>query len=488
MIQFSSQNEMRSNPLFGLADLMCYRETMGKKSLVFIVAVAAVLFFQNCGKAGFDSQGGLDQGSNSALSTDPKIVGSPFPYEASANVISYMSCPTGETSPNKDAYYNFKLMGAETTSFNTIVSALSRVNLNTLAPMGEGGVRLTPEYVAYMDKNFKGLKSNATSEQIQAALQAHPEYKDARLQISFRKVADIKGTLLNHPGSSTPAAEWIIDKLSSPLNAKLISDSRDKWVNTFPRTTLEPATISSAMAFSAPSEKDMENFRAQLSRDFYLTMAFIKNDKTSGNALQFVGYPAGTDGIYGRGYALQFSNPPKPAAVTTASYNTTTGIPKPRAAILSSTGIFEYDLATGSPVSATWNCLSYGIVRYQDKNLCPVEEYSRINRDQLEVIRKVLRAEDWQVNTTMGCIVPTQSNSAFSCYNAGTAANPANERALWAGNTMLNFTGGPRGFGYPYPDPAGALTTGIEYRYWTKNCSSTFRECVNFANFCYKKK
>lgn len=463
-----------------------------KLALLSILGLGVVINFQNCGKAGFESQTDLDSLSSTSDSADVKVTSAPFPFEVSANVISYMSCPTASQSSNTEAYYNFKIAATDTGAFNAITSALKTYQQNgtlsssvkVLNPMAMAGMRLRSDYLSYMDKNFKGLSTQAAPEQIETALQTHPDYKQARLQLSLRKVGDLRNSFLNAPGQQAPVAQWIADKLSAPLLSQALATNRDQFITSFPKSSLEPTPIRSSVLFSSPSEVDMGNYRALIEREYYLSLGFVKNDGENKANSQLVGFPAGTDGIYGRGYRLQFGYPAKPLPVnpTAVSY-IAGGVPKPRSTLQSGTGVTEYNLETGESIPGTWACMQYGIVRYQDRALCPVENYASISRDQLDVVRKVLRAEDWQVNTTLGCIVPTASNSQFSCYKT-TGPNPVDEQAVWS--TLLNAN---MGFGFPYDGEygGGSSTPGIEYRYWTKNCSGNYRECVNFATFCYKQ-
>ena len=468
---------------------------MGKKTIFAVLALATLFLFQNCGKAGFESQDQLNLNSSSLSSTTPTVSGAPFPFDAGANVVSYMSCPTVTSANSNDAYYSFKVLGVEPTAFNNISTTLTNAiragqPAVALPFMADGGIRLNPNYVAMMDKNFKGLGSTIPTTQLQSILQTSADYQDARLQIGFRKITDLRNTVLNFPaasgGQSTPAAQWVFDKFSSPVLSKYLAQNRDKYVTAFPTNATDMGSFNASLPYATLSETDMTNFRSLLSRDYYLTMSYIKNDSAlAGNSLpQLNAYPAGTDGIQGKGYAIQFGNPPPGPLVSSAvSYTNSDGSLKPRAAVPTRTGITEYDLSTGTAISGTWSCFSYGIVRYQDKDLCPVEDYSSLNRNrgQLDLVRKVLRAEDWQVNTSLGCIVPTGANSAFSCYNT-TSSNPVNERAAW---TSQLASGGGFGANYSVAPP---LTTGIEYRYWNQNCGGQYRECVNFATFCYKQR
>jgi hypothetical protein len=458
-------------------------------ALLLVLGIGVVINFQNCGKAGFESQSDLASMTGTVQPAGAGISASPFPFEASANVISYMSCPTSAQSNNPEGFYNFKIAASDTGAINTIVNSYNQSGatssgLSVLNPMASAGMHLRPDFLTYIDQNFKGLKTQATPEQLATAIATHPDYKYARLQLSLRSQGDVRNTFLNAPGQTAPVAQWIGDILSAPLMSQTLANSRDQLITSFPKNSLEPMPIRSSVLFSSPSEIDMGNFRSLIEREYYLALAFVRNDGQNAANAQLVAYPAGVSGIYGRGYKLQFSYPARPMAVPMASVSYTAGgAAKPRSTLASGTGVMEYNLETGDGIPGTWACLQYGIVRYEDKALCPIENYGSIARDKLDVVRKVLRAEDWQVNTTLGCIVPTSSNSQFSCYNTKGPA-PTDEQAVWSSMLSQNL-----GFGTPYDGDfgGGSSSPGIEYRYWTHNCSGGYRECVNFATFCYKQ-
>ena len=455
-----------------------------RKIVVSILAAGLLItVFQNCGKAGFESEGQLaDFASESPA--DAKVMAAPFPYEVSPNVISYMSCPTASTAPDKEAYYNFKVLAVDNTMINLNIAAYGA---SGIPKMADGGLKLKSDFVDYVNKNFKGTQAEATPAQILSVVQQHTEYNQARLQMSFRKQGEVRQGPDYWVAGVGPVADWILDKFSSTLINTKLSQNPAVFQSSFPKTTIQPGQIGKAFSMSSldtTGEFTNAELRAKLYSSLYLTVNFVKNDAETSTNLQLASYPSGTDGIYGKGYAfIDFTRAPahkyltKPLTAAAAANPATTLL-----------NVKEVDLETGLSTGASWHCMQYGIIRYQDRLLCPVESFigAGFRRDELEVIRKVLRPEDWQVNTDRRCIVPTEKNKTFSCY-ATAGEPPPDEKTVW-------FNGARFGDAYAnltVPYGGGLANPGVEYRYWTEKCNEgkagPSRECVNFVSFCYKR-
>jgi hypothetical protein len=132
---------------------------------------------------------------------------------------------------------------------------------------------------------------------------------------------------------------------------------------------------------------------------------------------------------YGRGYRMTFANTISPMG---SSLGLATNNPNN---IL--TDIQEIDLSTGAFAKA-WTCNGnrrYMVVRQADQaTYCPREDISLMAdanyRNELAIARRHLKAEYWDINVSLRCVVP---KSPVSCYSEeqinGTAAGVQYSRA-----------------------------------------------------------
>jgi hypothetical protein len=166
--------------------------------------------------------------------------------------------------------------------------------------------------------------------------------------------------------------------------------------------------------------------------------------------------------MLGTGFGLGFG---KPAGINFSAYPSRT---------LSS--ITEYDLSGTRPsaTGATWNCsLKMKIVRDADRlnNIyvaggqraaCPFEpvasQISPTARAQLQILRRFLPAENWDINLTNKCVVPR--NGLELCYEGNT------DPIVYDEYFVPNRT-------EPTDPPVG--------------CSVSYQfECAHYVTVCYK--
>ncbi len=494
---------------------MCYYEPMGKK-LVFsglsaIGAAVLVVFFQNCGKSGFESEE-LDTSSTVA---DAKITSAPFPWDASVNFITHMSCPNvNQYRDNSSPYFTFRVVAAEVEAYRKIQAAYGIKDQD----ISDAGLTLRGEFLDYMDKTFSRTTTHATSEVIQSVLTGHPTYQNTQLQLTFRKDGYLDQWGQRPDGSNILSN--LMDKLGSADFAKASGDQAGVMLNYFPVRTDSKRNLRGQVV-AAPPNFDDTTFNLTMANQFYLHLGFSDNNGQSSTGLTINGLgPIVNDQtrLYGRGFRFSFG-PPNDAVMKNIVTGDATTQPLRKASLnpnlgINKTSLTEWDTSTAggpSPIKASWNCFSYAIVRLRDAARCPRENYSQINRAELEIIRKTLPADEWEVNTTLKCIVPTTyTDSAGSCY-VNNSDNSVSEPAypMYFGNpddlvtnpNMLAYNqalqvSNPSHRANDYPDTYtvnGTATlyprTGVEYRYYTHTCAQgRERQCVNFASFCYRRK
>jgi hypothetical protein len=488
---------------------------MGNKLVTICGSVLAVgilvLFFQNCGKSGFESEE-LDTSSTVA---DAKITSAPFPWDASVNFITHMSCPNvNQYRDNSSPYFTFRVAAGEVEAYRKIQAAYGIKNQD----ISDAGLAFRPEFLDYMDKTFNRTTTHATSEVIQSVLTSHPTYQNAQLQLTFRKDGYLDQWGQRSDGSNIVSN--LMDRLGSADFAKASADQSTAMLNFFPVRTESKRNLRGQVV-AAPPNFDDTTFNLTMATQFYLHLGFSDNNQQSSTGLTINGLGPVANSqsrLYGRGYRFSFG-PPNDAVMKNIVTGDATTQPLRKATLnpnlgLSKTSITEWDTSTaGGPtqITASWGCFSYAIVRLRDAARCPRENYSQINRTELEIIRKTLPADEWDVNTTLKCIVPTTyTQNSGSCY-INNSDNSTSEPAypMYFGNpddlvtnpNMLAYNqslqvGNSTYRANDYADTYlnnGVTTyyprTGVEYRYYTHTCAqSRERQCVNFASFCYRRK
>jgi hypothetical protein len=440
---------------------------MGMKIILILTASALLFAFQNCSNSGFNSGSAeLDQNSE----VDQKLAAAPFPFDAQINMISYMSCPTAaKYQSNGGPYFTFRLGGYDNTRFT----------------ISEGGITLSKPFLEYANKNYKSTQPEVTSETLASIIANHPEYKYAQPRVSLRSKNDLM-SVVSYPDTSNPVLVPMLGPLSEPAYVNSVSKSLSKMVNSFPAPTENKKQFNTTFSLTGAGE-NQNLIRSAIQQNYYLTLEFAKNNE--GNILSSnVFQPAANDPnrIYARGFAINFV---KPSFPNSAPYSPEAAI-NPNLTIDQRAGITEYNLSSVSGagpeiINSNWTCFNYSIVRRQDARdradnttRCPTQPYAEINQNELALVRKILPADEWEVNTQFRCVVPTlKTEQQGSCYLT-TTANPTTEPV-----------GIPIYQDYPNPTQFGGFATGIEYRFNTQPCGTynQRRECVNFVTFCYRQ-
>lgn len=342
--------------------------------LASVLILAVLLLFQNCADTG------PEQKDNSSFGDS-----APFPFDATLDTISYMSCSGLGGTGNPRAYYTFRAG-------------------------------------AYQNNNGIGINQNflnqiTGAEQRVDIIQSAPSNAGSYLQLAVRSQAHYQ-TVLGGLSSPQEGVHYynFMDTLSSPVIADRLgklTDANTK-INYFGGVSgLEGRFVEGSLRFF-DGEGQSNSVRSRIMNENFalsLTYSLPGGDGFTARA------PNMSDPrkVYGRSYAMTFK----------LWGNQTAGINR----LLNS--IVERDAQTGG-VAGTWTCDmydSYVIFRPQDIGGCPVTADPRgfpntaqgqKDRARLEKIRRVLRVEDWWVNLNQGCVVPKNSSggSGGSCYGS----------------------------------------------------------------------
>ncbi|MGE9745503.1 hypothetical protein AB1A81_17310 [Bdellovibrio bacteriovorus] len=350
-----------------------------------------IVSFQNCGKAGFDSDldSTLDAGLTDAelsakygSTTGAKVSAIPFAFDAGFDTITYNSCADTHLR-NNPAFFSIKA-GAYST----------------------GGIKLTNEFFDYADTNFNPVypATELTENQYKEYLADSPANNGAVATMAIR----VKNSLTDVYTATNKLTLWTdVIPLVAPLTDSLVMDSfaqKNTTANYFPFSP-ESRVMEAQMNFNS-SESLANEYRSTFMTAAILSLTFMPNN----GELYEVRSPAATTPVktaYGKGYSLVFT----PAPVSGAAVNNPNNI-------LSS--ISEYDLQSANGSVKSWNCgRRYAVIRTQDaSSLCPAQSYSDISgnatyRSELAVMRRHLRADQWDVNVALKCVVP---KGGVSCY------------------------------------------------------------------------
>lgn len=350
-----------------------------------------VVSFQNCGKAGFDSD--LGSSSDGALTEadlsakygstmGAKVSSIPFAFDSGFDTITYNSCADTHLR-NNNAFFSIKA-GAYST----------------------GGIKLTNEFYSYADSNFKPVypATSLTENQYKEYLADSPANSGAVANMAIR----VKNSLTDVYTASGKLSLWTdIVPLVAPLTDSLVMDSfaqKGVTANYFPFSP-ESRVLEAAVNFNS-SESLANEYRSVFMTAGVLSLTYMVNN----GELYQVRSPSSATPVktaYGKGYSLTFT----PAPVSGAAVNNPNNI---------LAGIAEYDLQSPTGGTKSWKCdRKYAVVRAQDaSSLCPAQSYSDIAgnstyRSELAIMRRHLRADQWDVNVAARCVVP---KGGVSCY------------------------------------------------------------------------
>jgi hypothetical protein len=144
---------------------------LGQRAFVVLVMGGGLLmFFQNCGKAGFDSMSSVGDTENPNGMTAIQE-GAPFAFKMTFDTIAYNSC-FGTTLSGRASQFTFRA-GA----------------------YSSGGVRVTREFLDYGKAKLKPTYPNetVTQGQIKDLLAESPANKNSQVQFSIRQQSNVQG-------------------------------------------------------------------------------------------------------------------------------------------------------------------------------------------------------------------------------------------------------------------------------------------------------
>jgi hypothetical protein len=368
-------------------------------------AVGVLLFaFQNCGKAGFDDA--LDESSIDTASTDSTV---PFAYSATFDQITYNSCfGTGlNTNP---AYFTIKAGAYE-----------------------GGGVNLTQAFIADLNAKLKPQypSTTVTVEQMKSFVGETTENISPTLQMALRTRGSPQQ--IRNPSGTTPTAGVDFVNLMSDLTDDRIMEpifrALGGVVNYFPLALNQSQRVMEAKLIYNNDEGMAYSLRNDLANNGMLALTYTAAGSSSAFAARMPGSTTDASLAYGRGYVMSFAADIAPMTQTINNQIAVQPHSKNPNNIL--VNVSEVDLQNPSGASGVvWTCHQarrYLIVKAEDAaGYCPMDSITRMEdqnyRRELEIIRRHLPAEQWNVSVDRRCVVPRSG----SCYknSSGTAEEP----------------------------------------------------------------
>ena len=397
--------------------------------LTILFGAPILLFsFQNCGKAGFETNGedlaSTDENAAGETDTTAEFGKIPFAFDASINQLTYMSCaannnpqacPHGascgaENLSNRDAFFTFRV-GAydDLTSYSNSVYR-------------SAGIKFTDAFLNYVKdvSRVPGMTAGSmTPEQAFSVLDSSEENKDARIMFSIRAVNATRTSIITQaaPQEGIDFA-YALTPLTEAQVAVPLAQQTNKYTNFFAMNSMSPDTRS--LEGSLYFNFDLTTLKNLVTNMQYnaLTLTYTGTADELNAGMHVARAPTSLPNsemqkAYGRKYSIGFE----------PSFNADKN-PVPN-------GITEFDLLQNKQITdVNWDCLSipkYVIVRPEDSNLCPPMSLNELadprNKFEMEVMRRHLKSENWIVNTARKCMVP-KSGSCYKTYSALNGATP----------------------------------------------------------------
>lgn len=417
-----------------------------------VCALTIAVFFQNCGKAGFDADG--SDISLSVGKVSQEKVSAPMAFSATFDQISYMSC-FGSSAAGKAGFYSIRAGGYG----------------------AKGGLRMNKAFMDYANQAVSPIYPAVlpSTEQVKQFLSETPVNVGSAPQMAIRERADLRS--VRTAGSAAALNVDFVNLTLDPTDDRVMdpvirAPANASFVNYFPLGTynmtsnlrdFEASLTYNSGNNSSSAELLTEAVTNDLGMYSSLTLTFPENVGTS---VPKTPDASNTGRAYGRGFYLGFTM--APGAYLYAPEN-----------ILSS--VSEYDLETGNtatdpnaagtPVAASWTCdpsMRVKIYRPADRDACPPESFASLadpaKKAKLETIRRHLKAEYWDVNVSSMCAVPREGD----CYPPDT--NPAN--------------------GLPYPveyTTGAACFSAAKMADYPPGATLPVNWCAQYVSFCIKQ-
>jgi hypothetical protein len=150
---------------------------------VSMLAVVVVVFFQNCGAPGFggDDDGGLDGLTASQATANARFTSAPFPLDYTLNHVAYMSCPmSGDSQTLENSLFSSSTFSVRVGAYNNVPYAQE---FGTFTQGGDAssdfqkasrlqaGIRMRPEFLQYLQDQFKRSDMGIIKEALSARLE-----------------------------------------------------------------------------------------------------------------------------------------------------------------------------------------------------------------------------------------------------------------------------------------------------------------------------
>lgn len=417
---------------------------------VFLIGSSMLFGFQNCGKAGFDSEDGGTATLASLSTGDTAFENAPFPYDLQLNTISYMTCPAASKNGATDnatlrkAFYNIRAGGYDNSVYRSTFIP-SETDPKKISNVLSGGLGLSADFLSFIQSKFgrkdaelvtRGLASYGTTVLAQPALAMI--YEERTFDTSgFNYDNSLFVPMLGYLDSGDQIA-----RLSKQASLAVPTER----VSSF--SALDPSRkgVVGSMAWGT-SESNSIDLTREVGGSLILASAF------SSGGIKNLLSPKGVspvDKIYGRGY--RFTMGANSATVGGKYFQSGRSVHL--------RGITELDLSQkpakdlSSQEGANWSCFSLRIVRPADRlrqatgepetnpgvfsythssgtvipgvrAACPNQFQGNLTGDtrlQLEMARRVLPADNWMINTDPDfmCAVPTPKGlGSGQCYLSG---------------------------------------------------------------------
>lgn len=355
-----------------------------------LATLLLLVSFQNCGKAGFDAEldSNLGSGSTDAAlvakygeSTALKVQGIPFSFDATFDTITYNSC--AETSLRGKVGFFTLMAGAYST----------------------GGIRIKNGFFDYVDQNFKPIypEVRISENQYKEYLADAPDNVGVVPNMAIR----MKSSLTDVVRSTEKVALWAdVIPMVGKLTDSLVMDAyvtKGITANYFPFSPEQ--RILEATWTNNPDEATADEIRNVFMSSGVLALTYMQEGKDISEVRSAgTAYPYKT--AYGKGYSLTFA----PPGGATSNPNR----------ILSQ--VLESDLSAPGVGTRGWSCgRVFSVISTYDANkdptLCPTHNYSDLKdpyiRTELSIVRRHLRADQWDINITKRCAVP---KGGTGCY------------------------------------------------------------------------
>lgn len=354
-----------------------------------IASLLLLLSFQNCGKAGFDSEldSNVSTSGDAALiakygeSAASKIQGIPFAFDATFDTITYNSCAETQL---RNAPGFFTLMAGAYSS---------------------GGIKVRDEFYSYADQNFKPIypETKLSDNQYREYLYDSPVNAKVVPNMAVR----VKNSLTDVFRVNSQVTLWsdVMPMVGTLTNA-LVMDAYSKQgvtANYFPFSP-DQRVMEAAWTLNS-DEKNADDLRNVFMTSGILSLTYMTEGKDiSAVKSAASAYPYKT--AYGKGYSLTFSS--------------RGGVASNPNRVLAQ--VLESDLSNPGVGGRAWICnrrlaVVSTIDATKNPTLCPAHSYSDLKnptiRAELALARRHLRADQWDVNVSLGCAVP---KAGVSCY------------------------------------------------------------------------